>query len=135
MNVYAVLADIVVTLHLCYVAFTVGGEILILLGAALRWGWVRRLPFRIVHLSACVLVAVEAVLGALCPLTSWEYGLRGLAGQRFESQIPLTARIIRSIIFYDFPPWAFTAAYICFGLVVALTFVLVRPRRKTAGRS
>ena len=130
MAVYGVLADAVVTAHLCYVAFTVCGELLILLGAALRWRWIRALRFRIVHLAACLLVAVEAFIGALCPLTSWEYRLRELAGQRFESQIPLTARIVRSIIFYDLPSWVFTAAYIGFGLLVALTFVFIRPRRR-----
>jgi hypothetical protein len=130
MPAYAILADIVVAFHLCYVAFTVGGELVILLGAALRWGWIRGLPFRIVHLAACILVAIEAVAGALCPLTTWEYRLRGLAGQRTENQIPLTARLVRSVIFYDFPRWVFTAAYIGFGLVVALTFILVRPRRR-----
>ena len=99
-----------------------------MLGAALSWRWIRNLPFRIVHLAACVLVAAEAILGALCPLTSWEYGLRERAGQHFENQIPLTARIVRSIIYYDFPPWVFTAAYIGFGLIVALTFIFIRPR-------
>jgi hypothetical protein len=130
MTIYAVLADVVVSVHLCYVAFTVCGELLILVGAAFRWGWIRNLKFRIVHLAACVMVAVEAVIGALCPLTSWEYRLRELAGQHFESQIPLTARIVRSIIFYDFPSWVFTAAYIGFGIIVALTFVFIRPRKK-----
>jgi hypothetical protein len=135
MAAYGTLADILVTFHLCYVAFTVGGEILILLGAAFRWGWVRNLIFRIVHLAACVLVAVEAVAGALCPLTTWEYRLRGLAGQHAESQIPLTARLVRSVIFYDFPWWVFTAAYIGFGLIVALTFILIRPRLTKTPRS
>jgi hypothetical protein len=130
MSFYALFADIVVFFHLCYVAFTVCGELLILIGAAFRWGWVRKLPFRIVHLAACVLVAVEALVGTLCPLTTWEYRLRELAGQHSESQIPLTARLVRSIIFYDFPSWVFTAAYIGFGLLVALTFVFIPPRRK-----
>jgi len=130
MSAYALFADIVVFFHLCYVAFTVCGELLILLGTVFRWGWIRKLAFRIVHLAACALVAVEALAGALCPLTTWEYQLRGLAGQRAESQIPLTARLVRSVIFYDLPSWVFTVAYIGFGLLVALTFVFIPPRRK-----
>jgi hypothetical protein len=67
-----VLADLLVAFHLSYVAFTIGGELLILLCGLLRWGWVRNLSFRIVHLASVVLVAVEASTGTMCPLTAWE---------------------------------------------------------------
>ena len=87
---YAFLADVIVSFHFCYVAFTIGGEILILLGGLLKWGWIRNLPFRIIHLVSVVVVAAEALGGASCPLTVWEYRLRMLAGQRVEGQI--TAR-------------------------------------------
>jgi hypothetical protein len=129
-NLSALLADVIVIFHFCYVAFTVGGEIAVLLGGALRWQWVRNLPFRIVHLAAVVLVAGEALAGAACPLTVWEYGLRVRAGQATEAQVSFVARLVRSIIFYDLPAWVFLAAYVAFAVLVALTFVLVvRPRR------
>ncbi|MCX7038041.1 MAG: DUF2784 domain-containing protein [Spirochaetes bacterium] len=126
---FAVLADLLVAFHLCYVAFTIGGELLILLGGLLRWGWVRNLSFRIVHLASVVLVAVEASTGTMCPLTVWEYQLRTRAGQKVEAQISFIARLVRSVIFYDFPAWVFLAAYVGFALLVGLTVVLVRPRR------
>ncbi len=129
---YTLLADIIVVFHSCYVAFTVGGEAAILLGAFLRWAWVRNLSFRIVHLAAVVLVAVEAMAGTLCPLTVWEYRLRELAGQHVEGQISFIARLVRSVIFYDFPAWVFLIAYIGFGVVVLLTFALIPPRRRRA---
>lgn len=130
MNHFAVLADIIVIFHFCYVAFTVGGEIVILLGGGLQWRWVRNLPFRIVHLAAVVLVAGEALAGASCPLTVWEYWLRVRAGQTAEAQVSFVARLVRSVIFYDLPAWAFLAAYVAFAALVALTFfVFVRPRR------
>ena len=125
---YAAVADILVAAHFCYVAFAIGGELFVILGALLRWSWVRNLPFRIVHLCAVVLVAVEASSGIPCPLTEWEYRLRVLAGQRVEAHISFIARIVRSIIYYDLPAWVFLAAYVGFALLVALTFVLVRPR-------
>ena len=127
---FALLADLVVAFHLCYVAFTIGGELLILLGALLRWGWVRNLSFRIVHLASVVLVAVEALTGTACPITVWEYRLRTLAGQRAEAQISFIARLVRSVIFYDFPAWIFLAAYVGFALLAGLTLILVRPRRR-----
>jgi hypothetical protein len=126
---FAVLADLLVAFHLCYVAFTIGGELLILLGWLLRWGWVRNLSFRIVHLASVVLVAVEASTGTMCPLTVWEYQLRTRAGQKVEAQISFIVRLVRSVIFYDFPAWVFLAAYVGFALLVGLTVILVRPRR------
>jgi hypothetical protein len=128
---YGFAADAIVVFHFCYVLFAVGGELLILLGWLLHWRWIRNFPFRINHLAAVVLVAVEALIGVLCPLTEWEYRLRQLAGQSLEEQIPFMARLVRRIIFYDFPTWVFTLTYILFALLVAATFFFAPPRRKT----
>ena len=130
MNRFSLLADIIVAFHFCYVFFAVGGEILVLLGGLFRWRWVRSMSFRIVHLSAVVLVAVEALAGVPCPLTTWEYQLRAMAGQGSEKQISFIVRLVRSIIFYDFPSWVFIVAYVCFAVLVGLTFLFVAPRRK-----
>lgn len=126
---FALLADAVVVLHFAYVSFAVGGEILILAGGALGWRWVRNRPFRLAHLAAVVLVAVEALAGVVCPLTEWEFRLRELAGQRVERQLSFVARLVRAIIFYDFPSWVFTAAYVGFAVLVAGSFLLIPPRR------
>jgi hypothetical protein len=125
----ALLADAVLVMHLGYVLFAVGGEILILAGGLLRWRWTRNLPLRLAHLAAVVLVAAEALLGVVCPLTEWEFRLRELAGQRVERQLSFVARLVRSVIFYDFPAWVFTVAYVGFALLVAGTFLLFPPRR------
>ncbi len=132
---FAFLADLIVSVHFCYVAFCVGGELIILLGGLLRWSWIRNLPFRIVHLASVVLVALEALGGASCPLTVWEYQLRVLAGQRVEGQVSFIARLVRSIIFYDFPAWVFLAAYVGFAVLVGLTFVFLPPMRKHPRRT
>ena len=125
----ALLADAVVVLHFAYVLFAVGGEILVLAGGLLNWRWIRSLPYRLAHLAAVALVAAEALLGVICPLTDWEYRLRGLAGQRVERQLSFVARLVRSVIFYDFPAWVFTLAYVGFAVIVAGTFALFPPRR------
>ena len=134
MSSSAFLADLIVVVHFCYVAFTVGGELVILLGGACRWDWVRNVPFRVVHLASVVLVAAEALAGASCPLTVWEYRLRLLAGQGAEEQISFIARLVRSIIFYDLPAWVFLAAYVGFALLVGGTFFIVRPRRRSGSK-
>ncbi|UCF96445.1 MAG: DUF2784 domain-containing protein [Spirochaetaceae bacterium] len=129
-RLYGIAADAVVIFHFCYVTFTVGGEVLILLGCLFRWRWVRNLTFRIIHLVAMAVVALEALIGVLCPLTDWEYRLRLLAGQDIEEEIPFMARLVRQIIFYDFPAWVFTVTYILFTLLVVATLLFVPPRRK-----
>jgi hypothetical protein len=125
----ALLADIIVVLHFGYVLFAVGGEILVLAGGLLRWRWTRSLPLRLAHLAAVVLVAVEALAGVVCPLTEWEFRLRELAGQQVERQLSFVARLVRAIIFYDFPTWVFTLAYVGFALLVAGSFLLFPPQR------
>jgi hypothetical protein len=133
-NTYALAADLLVGFHFLYVLFAVAGELAVLAGGLLRWRWVRSLPLRVTHLAAVALVAVEALLGVVCPLTTWEYDLRVLAGQRVERDISFVGRLVRSIIFYDFPTWVFTVTYVAFALLVAGTFFLFPPQaRKTHG--
>ncbi len=127
---YALFADLLVLFHFSYVSFAVGGELFILAGAFLKWGVVRNLAFRIAHLVAVVFVTLESLVDVLCPLTEWEYNLRELAGQRVEREISFIGRLLRKIIFYDFPSWAFTLMYVGFGALVILTFILIPPRRK-----
>jgi hypothetical protein len=127
----AFLADLLVVLHFGIVGFCVIGELAILAGAVFKWKWIRTIAVRVIHLCLALYVAGESILGIPCPLTEWEYNLRVRAGQRYDRDMSFVARIIRKIIFYDFPSWVFTALYIGFGLLILLTFVLIRPRRKT----
>jgi hypothetical protein len=123
-------ADLIVFIHLLYVLFAVGGELLIVIGAIARRRWVRNRLFRFLHLGAVLLVAAESLLDITCPLTEWEYRLRIIAGQRAEGDITFIGRLIRSIIFYDFPPLFFTVLYVGFGLLVLSTFILIPPGHK-----
>ncbi len=125
---YALLADLLVVIHLFYVMFAVGGQAFILFGAMLRWKGVRSPLFRIGHLAAVGLVAIEAALGIDCPLTVWEYDLRRPAGLGVEEHLSFIARLARLIVFYNFPHWVFTLMHIAFGLLVIFTFILIPPR-------
>ena len=78
-----------------------------------------------------VLVAVEAGAGLACPLTVWEYRLRLLAGQSAAEAIPFMARLVRRVMFFDFPDWVFTATYVLFALLVAAILVLYPPQGLT----
>lgn len=119
------LADVVLVVHFAFVLFVVAGLPLIWIGAAAGWRWVRNPGFRLLHLAAIVYVAAEALLGVVCPLTAWEDALRGR-----DSEMGFIARWIRNVLFYEWPPWVFTMAYVSFALLVALTFWLLPPRRR-----
>ncbi len=121
----SLLADIILVVHFLFVAFVVGGLALIWLGAAAGWRWVRNFWFRIAHLAAICFVAAEALLGIICPLTAWEDALRGA-----RNETSFIARWIHRVLFYSFPDWVFTTAYVLFALAVALTFWLAPPRRR-----
>lgn len=68
---YRALADLVVLVHVAFIAFVVFGGLL-----ALRW---RRIPW--VHLPAAAWGALIEIRGLICPLTPLENWLRQLAGE------------------------------------------------------
>ena len=121
------LADGLLVVHFAIAGFIVGGLILVWIGAALGWRWVRNPWFRYLHLAAILFVAGEALIGMACPLTVWEDLLRG--GTRPESFI---GRWARRLLFYEAPEWVFTAAYAAWAGASVLTLALVPPRRKAA---
>jgi len=121
-----VLADAVLVAHATYVAFVVVGLAAIWIGAWREWAWVRGFWFRIAHLAAIAFVAVEALIGMACPLTILEDWLRLNA----QSHGGFIERWLQRALYWDFPAWVFTAAYVGFTGVVALTFILFPPRRR-----
>lgn len=139
MNGYAVLADIIVFIHLAYILFAVGGQLAILVGWPLGWGWIRNPWFRFIHLAMVGVVALEALFGVACPLTTWEGGLREAAGQVIleggveVEGISFIGRLLRNTLFVDVS-WAAEVRwgyYIAAGIVAA-TLLLVPPRFRRA---
>jgi Protein of Unknown function (DUF2784) len=123
-----ILADLIVVFHLAYVSFIVFGLAAILLGIVFRWGWVRNIWFRSIHLIAIAIVVAEALAGVPCPLTVWEKQLRVMAGQATYAG-DFLGYWAHQLIFYRADPWVFTALYVAFGAGVLAAFVLAPPRR------
>ncbi len=119
----SLLADIILVVHFLFVLFVVGGLAVTWLGAALGWGWVRNLWFRLSHLAAILFVVAESLAGVWCPLTVWEDALRGT-----REDMSFVARWIHRVLFYSFPEWVFTVLYVAFAAAVVLTLWLVPPR-------
>ena len=118
-------ADALLVVHFLIAAFIVVGLVLVWLGAAFGWRWIRNPWFRYLHLAAIAFVAAEALLGIACPLTVWEDLLRG--GVRPESFV---ARWVYRLLYYRAPEWIFTAAYALWTAATLLTLWLVPPRRR-----
>jgi hypothetical protein len=121
------LANLVLVLHALLVLFIVGGLAAIWAGAAMKQRWARNRALRTTHVVAIGIVATLAVLDVPCPLTLLEDYLRsgetGAAGQQGFIQ-----HWISAWMYYDFPGWVFTVAYVAFLLAVLITWRLIPPR-------
>ena len=118
-------ADALLVLHFAIVVFIAGGLILTWIGAALGWRWVRNPWFRYLHLAAIAFVALEALIGMVCPLTAWEDALRG--SERPESFV---GRWVQRLLYYRAPDWVFTTLYAAWAVVTLVTLRLVPPRAR-----
>jgi hypothetical protein len=124
---YRLLADIVVAVHVGYVACVVFGLVLILLGRALGWKWTNNRWFRSVHLAMIAVVVFRSFIWANSPLTTWEDELRVLAGQVDEDgyvnfEGAPVGHALHAIIHPPLPLWVFPIIYSIFGLLVLSTF-------------
>lgn len=129
---FALLADAVLLLHAAVVLFVAGGLGAILLGHRRGWRWVDGWWFRAAHLAAIAFVAVQAWLGATCPLTVLEAWLRLQAGQPVHGQ-GFIAHWVQRLLYWDAPPWVFTAGYTVFGLAVLAAWWARPPRGRRRG--
>lgn len=121
------LADAILALHVGVVAFVVLGAAAIVAGGPLGWRWVRGRAFRIVHLALVAAIALQAWMGHLCPLTTWEQALRNRAGQETYGESFIQHWLSR-LIFFDAPWWAFVLAYTAFAGLVAFCWWRWPPR-------
>lgn len=128
MNTYQLLADVVVVFHAFFVGFVVFGQLFIWIGIWRGWPVVRNFWFRAIHLSMIAFVALEAIFGIVCPLTSLEDHWRGLAGQQVRDG-SFMGRIAHEILFYNAPQWIFSVLHCVFALVILATYVVAPPRR------
>lgn len=126
---YALLADLVLVLHLAVVCFVVGGLVAVLIGNRRGWRWVNRPGFRIAHLAAIGFVVLQSWLGATCPLTSLEVWLREQAQAGSGYQGGFIEHWVGRLLFYDAPAWVFALIYTVFAGLVLVSWLRWPPRR------
>lgn len=131
---YKLGADFTVVIHFAFVLFELLGQIFITIGALAGWGWIRNFKFRVIHLTAILLVVFESLTGIICPLTTFEKWLRDNAGEA-NYQGDFIATFVHNTLFMTAKPWVFTLCYSLFGLFVLASFILAPPRRKPAPKT
>jgi Protein of Unknown function (DUF2784) len=107
---YAASADLVVIVHLLFIAFVVGGAFL-----AWRWPWII-----LAHLPAVAYGALVEFVGFTCPLTLLENDLRQRAGEAGYGGGFIAHYLIKVI----YPPGLTHGMQIGLGFLVLLVAVL-----------
>ena len=120
-------ADIILVLHALFIAFVILSFILIVVGIVRRWQWTRNFWFRAANLLAIGLVAVNAWVVKICPLTIWENEMRETVG---GDTYPGTfvGFYLQKIIYYDLPIWVFAIIYTVFAALVLIMWLIWSPR-------
>jgi hypothetical protein len=126
---FQLLADAVLALHVALVLFVVGALVLVVGGNLLGWRWVNALWFRLAHLATIAVVAAEAWLGIVCPLTTLEMWLRARA-KTATYEGSFIEHWLQAVLFWEAPAWVFTVAYSVFALAVAAAWWYFPPERR-----
>jgi hypothetical protein len=129
-QLYQLLADAVLVLHVSLVLFVVGGLVLVVVGNLRSWAWVNAWWFRLAHLLTIGVVVAEAWWGVVCPLTTLEMWLRAQARDSTYAG-SFIEHWLQALLFWQAPPWVFTVAYTLFGLAVAAAWWRFPPRRRS----
>ena len=126
---YGIAADLMVAIHVAYVAFVIFGQLAIVVAAPMKWQWARNPWFRFLHLIAIAVVAYEAIYHIRCPLSVWEEQLRALGGQTFDGSDTFMGRILHNVLFVDnMPEIAFTIGYCAMAILVVQGLIMYPPR-------
>ncbi len=118
------LADLILVIHFCIAGFITAGFLLIPLGAALGWRWVRHRRLRLVHAGAIAFVAIESLAGIACPLTVWEDRLRG----EMTGATGFVGQWLGRLLYWDFPAAVFSALYAGLALLAAWLWRRIPPQ-------
>jgi len=129
-TLFLLAADLLLFLHVLFVAFVIFALVLIIIGRAFQWSWVRNPWFRITHLLTIGVVVIQSWFGAICPLTTFEMALRSRAGDT-QYAGSFISHWLETILYYQAPPWAFAVCYTVFGLLIIGSWFWVTPRSFT----
>jgi hypothetical protein len=118
---WRLLADAVLCWHAALMLFVVLGLPLVVVGNRRGWRWINSPWLRFAHLALIVVVAGEAWLGLVCPLTTLEMALRARANETTYDG-SFVEHWLQALLFWQAPAGVFTTAYSLFALAVLATW-------------
>ena len=121
---YIWLADIVVAVHVAYVACVVFGLFVFLLDQARGWRWLHNRWVRGIHLAMILVVVARSLVWDNCPLTTWEDQLRDL-GKQVDLEGSRVGAVLHAVIHPPLPMWSFPVIYALFACLVVATLWIV----------
>lgn len=122
----ALLADLILFIHVVYATFVLGGLVAVPLGARMGWHWVRISAFRRAHVVCTAVVAVEALIGVICPLTWVEHLLLAASGTAGHER-SLIGGLLYQVLYHDAPLWVYTVTYVALAMAAALLYHYIPP--------
>lgn len=124
----ALLADLVLTLHVLLALFVVSFPLYVLLGYSSRWRLVDSLFWRSAHLACILVIAAESLFQMACPLTTLEMTLRNTTSS-VTYRGGCVEHWLQRLLFYQAPPYVFILVYIGFAVCVLGLWWRLPPRR------
>jgi hypothetical protein len=124
-------ADLVMVVHAVFSLFVVAGLIFILTGLLLRWNWINHRRFRVIHLTATLVVVVRVWLEVPCPFSVVEDRLRAKSSASC-AVAPAFHDFFHRMAFRGNNPQRFARSTTAVGLIALATFTFgTRHRRAT----
>ena len=124
-------AQAVLAVHIAAATFIVLGIIAIPIGARLGWPFVYALWWRLPHVAAMGIVALQKLLGNACFLSEWERRLIDIA-DRIPHATPGFQAFGEHLIYWNLPLWFFAWVYTALFIFVLYLWFRVPPRKRTA---
>jgi hypothetical protein len=120
------LAPAIIATHVAIILFNLFGLIVVPIGAARGWDFVRIPWWRVLHIVLLAAVVAQALASRACILTLWQSDLAGTVA----SPMPLIMSWVDRLIYWKLSIWVFAALYTAvFGYAVALLWLV--PLRRT----
>ena len=123
--IWKIAAQFFLVLHTSFALSLVSMPALIALGYWQGWSFVHDSILRCVHLGFLGFVAVEAILGAPCPLMTWERACRLRAGLSARYSTGFFDYWVEKLLGITFRPWMFNSFYFVLCLIALLQLVWI----------
>ncbi len=125
---YRILADILLVVHLAWIAFMLWGFVLTV-RAFWKPAFFDRWLFRSLHLAGILFVGIWELIGRYCPLTVWEYDLRRLHDPSTDYPGSFIIGWIERLVYPNVDPLVVTVPTIGIALFTLVMFVVKPPSK------